>query len=212
MRIAILTSKNQWFEYYAKILSESLGNAKIYNNYENFEGKDDIVFILSYHQLVGKEFLSKNTHNIVIHESLLPEGKGWSPLFWQVLDNKKTIPFTMFEASYDIDDGDIYLVDELKLTGFELNDELRKKQAEKIINMCINFVNNYDKFKSLNKQSGDETFYAKRGLSDSRLDVNKSIKEQFNLLRVVSNKEYPAFFEIDGHKFLLKIERFKDES
>jgi methionyl-tRNA formyltransferase len=212
MRIAILTSKNQWFEYYAKILSESLGNAKIYNNYENFEGKHDIVFILSYHQLVGKEFLSKNTHNIVIHESLLPEGKGWSPLFWQVLDNKKTIPFTMFEASHGIDDGDIYLVDELELTGFELNDELRKKQAEKIINMCINFVNNYDKFKSLNKQSGDETFYAKRGLSDSKLDVNKSIKEQFNLLRVVSNKEYPAFFEIDGHKFLLKIERFKDES
>jgi methionyl-tRNA formyltransferase len=212
MRIAILTSKNQWFEHYVQTLSESLDNAKIFNNHEDFKDKYDIVFILSYHQLVGKEFLSKNTHNIVIHESLLPKGKGWSPFFWQVLDNKRTIPFTMFEASNGIDDGDIYLVDELELTGFELNDELRKKQAEKIINMCINFVNNYDKLKSLNKQSGDETFYAKRGLNDSRLDVNKSIKEQFNLLRVVSNKEYPAFFEIDGHKFLLKIEKFEDAS
>ena len=118
----------------------------------------------------------------------------------------------MFEASDGIDDGDIYFVDELELTGFELNDELRKKQAEKTIDMCMNFVNNYDKFKILNKQSGDETFYPKRSLSDNKLDVNKSINEQFNLLRVVSNDEYPAFFEIDGHKFLLKIERFKDKS
>jgi hypothetical protein len=31
--------------------------------------------------------------------------------------------------------GDIILQDELHLTGYELNDELREKQAKKIINM-----------------------------------------------------------------------------
>jgi len=210
MKIAILTSKNQWFEYYAKILSKSLDNANIYNDHGDLRGKYDIVFILSYHQIVDKGFLSKNKHNIVIHESLLPKGKGWSPLFWQVLDKKKIIPFTMFEASYGIDDGDIYLVDKLELTGFELHDELRKKQAEKTIDMCIKFINNYGKHKILTRQSGDSTFYKKRDSNDSMLDINKSIKEQFNLLRIVNNKEYPAFFEIDGHKFLLKIEKFEN--
>ncbi len=35
----------------------------------------------------------------------------------------------------EMDDGDIILQDELHLTGYELNDELREKQAKKIINM-----------------------------------------------------------------------------
>jgi methionyl-tRNA formyltransferase len=117
----------------------------------------------------------------------------------------------MFEALNDIDGGDIYLLDKLELTGYELNEELKKKQAEKIINMCINFVNNYDTFKTLIKQSGNETFYEKRNKSDSVLDINKSIKEQFNLLRVVDNEKYPAFFEIDGKKYLLKIKEFKQK-
>ena len=36
--------------------------------------------------------------------------------------------------------------------------------------------------------------------------INKTIKEQFNLLRIVNNQEYPAFFEIDGRKYKLTIE------
>ena len=117
----------------------------------------------------------------------------------------------MFEASNGVDGGDIYLVDELELTGFELNDELRKKQANKIIDMCISFVTNYEEYKISRKQSGHETFYAKRGPNDSRLNIHKSIKEQFNLLRIVNNEEYPAFFEVDGRKYLLKIENIEGE-
>ena len=94
MRIAILTSENQWFEDYVQTLSESLDNAPLYNNHKDIKVNYDIVFILGYHQLVGKEFLSSNTHNIVIHESLLPEGKGWAPLFWQILEDKKLISET----------------------------------------------------------------------------------------------------------------------
>ena len=37
-------------------------------------------------------------------------------------------------------------------------------------------------------QTGEESFYSRRWLSDSRLDVNKTIVEQFNLLRVVDNQ------------------------
>jgi len=55
-------------------------------------------------------------------------------------------------------------------------------------------------------QSGVESFYPKRTPKDSNLDINKTIKEQFNLLRIVNNEEFPAFFEIDGHRYALKIE------
>ena len=49
MKIAILTTKNQWFEAYAEALSKQLGNIPIFNNHADFNGKYDVVFILSYH-------------------------------------------------------------------------------------------------------------------------------------------------------------------
>jgi methionyl-tRNA formyltransferase len=207
MNIAILTSAGQWFESYASQLSEKLNGAPIYTNHKDIKQARDIVFILSYHRIIEKKFLIKNKHNIVVHESELPKGKGWAPLFWQVLEGKKEIPFTMFEASDGVDNGDIYFQENLFLTGYELNLELRQKQAELIIKMCLVFVNNYPCYLPATGQEGKESFYRKRLPADSKLDINKTIKEQFNLLRTVNNEEYPAFFEIDGYSYKLRIER-----
>ena len=210
MKIAILTTQNQWFVEYAKQLNNEIKNSKLFfdhNNIKNF----DIVFILSYHNIIPKNILEKNKHNIVIHASSLPQGKGWAPLFWQVLKGAKEILFTMFEASNGVDNGDIYMQKTLKLDGYELNEELREKQARHTINMCKEFINNYDKYKIPTPQSGVESFYPKRTSKDSELNVNKTIKEQFNLFRIVNNEEYPAFFEIDGHRYILKIEFNKNK-
>jgi methionyl-tRNA formyltransferase len=211
MKIAILTTKSQWFEAYAEVLSKQLGSIPIFNNHADFNDKYDIIFILSYYQIIPKEALEKNSHNIVIHESALPKGKGWAPLFWQTLEGKNNIPFTMIEASDGVDSGDIYMQEVLKLTGNELNEELRAKQAKLTIQMCLEFVNSYEKYKIPFKQSGDESFYLKRDKEDSRLDVDKTIKEQFNLLRIVNNSNYPAYFDLDGNRYVLKIELDKSK-
>ena len=211
MKILILTSPNQWFIPYAKQLQEKLPASELLYNHNKIDKVYDIVFILSYHKIIPVEQLEANRHNIVIHASALPKGKGWAPMFWQVLEGKNKIPFTMFEASSGVDDGDIYMQDTLHLTGYELNDVLRDEQANFIIKMCIKFMNNYENYKNTQKQSGEESFYSKRSVKDSELDINKTIKEQFNLLRIVSNDDYPAFFEIDGHKYILKIEEVQDE-
>ena len=206
MNIAILTTLAQWFVPYAKKLNNEIKNSRLFFNHKDLDNSFDIVFILSYHNIISKEFLSKNKHNIVIHASALPKGKGWAPLFWQVLEGVKEIPFTMFEASEGVDNGDIYMQKVLQLTGYELNEELREKQAKHTMNMCIEFVNNYEKYKKATPQNGVESFYPKRDANDSKLDIDKTIKEQFNLLRIVNNDEYPAFFEIDGNRYILKIE------
>lgn len=206
MKILILTSNNQWFIPYAKKLHNEIPESDFLYDYNELNNVYDIVFILSYHKIIPIELLENNGHSIVIHASALPEGKGWAPMFWQVLEGKNKIPFTMFEASSGVDNGDIYMQDTLYLAGYELNEELRDKQGNFIINMCKKFINNYESYKNAKKQSGEESFYSKRSAKDSELDVNKTIKEQFNLLRIVSNDDYPAFFEIDGNKYFIKIE------
>lgn len=211
MKILILTSENQWFIPYAQHLQRALPESELLYSHCEINKVYDIVFILSYHKIIPIKQLKTNGHNIVIHASALPKGKGWAPMFWQVLEGRNKIPFTMFEASSGVDDGDIYMQKTLHLTGYELNDSLREKQANFIINMCLAFINNYEKFKNKKKQSGEETLYPKRTEKNSELDINKTIKEQFNLLRIVSNDNYPAFFEIDGHKYILTIEESKNE-
>lgn len=212
MKIAILTSPNQWFIPYAKELNNQIKNCKLFFNHEDIIKKYDVIFILSYHKIIQKKFLTKNKHNIVVHASDLPNGKGWAPLFWQVIENKNIIPFTMFEASNGVDDGDIYMQKDLTLTGYELNRELRDKQAKHTITMCLEFLNDYENYKKPQKQSGRESFYKKRTKKDSELNINKTINEQFNLLRIVDNESYPAFFYKDNKKYILKIEEVNDEN
>ena len=97
--------------------------------------------------------------------------------------------------------------------GHELLDGLRSALAKTIIKLCNQFVIEYPKIlHNACKQSGKESFYIRRKPEDSRIDVDKSLSEQFQLLRIVDNNEYPAFFELNDHKYILKIEKYdKDQ-
>ena len=213
-KIAILSSENSWIAPYTKELISLFENAnykpKLFFNHKEIEIEFEIVFILGYTKIIEKEYLIKHKHNLVIHESDLPMGKGWAPLFWQILEEKNKVPVVLFEASEKADEGLIYIKDYIQLEGHELNDEIRQKQGKITIKLCLQFLNEYNKLFPL-KQQGKDSFYKKRTPKDSELMVDKTIIEQFNLLRTVNNDEYPAFFNYKGHKYILKIEKEKNE-
>ena len=48
----------------------------------------DLYICLSYSKLLSEKDLSKFKNVLVVHESELPKGKGWSPLSWQILEGK----------------------------------------------------------------------------------------------------------------------------
>ena len=187
---------------------EKLGNVvKIIHSKKELE-KGDIAFFLSCFEIIDEEYLKLNKNNIVVHASDLPKGKGWSPTSWQILEGQKNIPITLFEATNSVDAGDWYIKDVLKLNGYELIDEWQEKLGNKIVEMCTEYVKKYQAIKGIS-QKGTETFYPKRTPKDSELDINKTIKEQFNLLRIVDNENYPAFFKMDGHTYKIQIVRDK---
>jgi len=51
--------------------------------------------------------------------------------------------------------------------------------------------------------------YRRRRPADSRLDPDRTLAEQFELLRVVDNDRYPAFFEWRGRCYEVKINQQK---
>ena len=117
----------------------------------------------------------------------------------------------MFEATDAVDAGDIYIKDKISLQGHELIDEWQDILGNKIVSMCCQFIDNYPSILNQKvKQNGAESFYRRRTPKDSQLDINKSIKEQFNLFRIVDNNKYPAYFDFNGHRYILKI--FEDKN
>ena len=211
MNITILTDNpNSWIIPYVNQLKDHLINLHFNVTHITNHGdikKGDIMFILSCEKILPKEKLNFHEHNIVVHPSKLPEGKGWSPLAWQVLEGKNDIPITLFEATEEVDSGKIYLTDVIRLDGTELNDEIKHKQGEITLELILKYIDNLDI--SGYTREGKESFYRKFKKEDNRLDVTKTIEEQFNILRIVDNSRYPAFFELNGQEYIIKIYKNK---
>lgn len=174
----------------------------IHNSKEVEQG--DILFLLSCQNIFKDLHLNKN--NIVIHASDLPKGRGWSPMTWQILEGKNEITVSLFEATSKVDAGVIYLQEKLIFEGHELLPELQEKLSNVIVKLAKKFVEIYPKIEG-KEQIGEPTYYPKRTPKDSELDIHKTIEEQFNLLRVCDNEQYPAFFIKNGMKYILKIEK-----
>jgi len=207
LHIQILTDKNSWTVYYAdnlgKLLKRKNHQAKLIYSESKVEN-GDILIIFGWYKIIPKNILNRNKYNLVVHPSALPKGKGCSPLTWQILEDKNKIPITLFEAVEQVDAGDIYFKDIMYFQGHELLDELKKQQGKKSIEIIYKFIQHYPNIKGV-KQKGKSNYYSRRTQKDSEIDINKSIKEQFNLLRIVDNKNYPAFFWHKGHKYILNI-------
>lgn len=208
MKVQVLVdTPSSWIIPYAKQLVERINKfghqANFLSTHEEVE-KGDILALLSCEKLFKD--LELNTYNLVVHESDLPKGKGWSPLTWQILEGKNKIPVTLFEADKKVDSGPIYDQKIISFEGHELLPELKHMQGEATVELIMNFIEKYPNVKG-NEQKGESSYYPKRTIEDSELDTSKSVDELFNLLRVCDNSRYPAYFEKKGIKYYLKIEK-----
>lgn len=211
MKISIVTDHDSWINDYIPLYIEKLNS----NSHKVIWIHDikktpfgDICILLGCGQYMGGEIRKKNRNNVVVHESAVPQGKGWSPLTWQIIEGKNIIPISIFEVEKDIDSGQIYFQKELKYQGNELINEIRKKQATMSFQLCDLLIDDYPKsVQNGMLQKGNSTYYERRNHDDSELDINKTIVENFNLLRTVDNERYPAFFNYKNCKYTLKIEK-----
>ena len=134
----------------------------------------------------------------------MPKGRGFAPIQNTILSGSNELTFSIIEAKSEVDSGRIFLQKKIKLDGSELYDELRKIQGRETLNLINSFLSKFPDLAPVD-QKGRATYFPRRTPNDSELDVSKSILEQFNILRVVNNEEWPAFFYYQGKKFILKI-------
>ena len=202
----LLDKSNLWFEKQLRNYDFKLDSKYIFkvskspNNIKN----QNIVFPLSYTRILPESFLQKNDLVLIAHSSKLPKDKGFSPLQYQILKNKNKIYMSLIKASKKVDAGPIYFQNSFILNGTELYDEIRNIQGLQFLKIIKKFLVKYPNVKS-KKQNEKGNFNRRRYPKDSLLNINKTIRKQFNHLRINNNKLYPSFFYFKGHKYIIKI-------
>jgi len=209
--IAILSDRDSWMnDHVSTLWAEwlSSGHRVLWVHDEAALRPASFCFLLGCGQIVPAETRARFLHTLVVHESELPEGRGWSPLTWQIVEGKSRIPVTLLEAAEKVDSGAIYAQDWLTFAGHELVDELRAAAGASALALCRRFVAEYPG--SAHKgvpQQGSGSYYRRRTPADSRLAISEGLEAQLDLLRVVDNERYPAFFDSRGNRYVLAIRK-----
>lgn len=212
--VSVCVDTPGWFDPFAeRLVADALaaGDRAIFVRDSRDVRDGGVAFYLSCMKLVPATTLRRNNLNVVVHASALPKGRGFSPVVWQVLEGADTIPVTMIEAAEGADTGPVLMTDELVLQGHELNSEIRAALGDLIVRMCMRLLD-ADRLPFGLAQTGEPTWYPRRRSEDSRIDPSRSIADQFDLLRVVDNTRYPAFFDYRGKRYILKIEKDCDQT
>lgn len=170
----------------------------------------DLLFLVSCAHIVRDEDRRRYGATLVLHASDLPQGRGWSPHVWAIVGGASRVPVCLLEARDPVDTGDVWLRTTFDLEGHELLPEINEKLFAAELGLMTEAVEQFGSLQPV-PQAGDPGPYMKKRTPDhSRLDPDLPIAQQFDLLRVVDNERYPAFFDYRGKRYNLRIEKADD--
>lgn len=185
--------------------------ARLCTNSEELRG-GDFLFLISCQELIGEPIRTRYRHSLVVHASDLPQGRGMSPHVWQILAGMNEITVSLLQAADPFDTGAIWAKRSFKLEGHELCDEINAALFAQEIALMDWALAHCDSL-SPQEQVGTPTYYKRRTPDDCRIAPEKSLAEQFDLLRTADPARYPAFFDFRGCRFqitLSKQERIRE--
>ena len=82
LSIVLCTDESSWINHYVPDAQEAwkkLGHDVHWVHSSTGQLSGDICFYLSYSRIVDSNALGRFRNNLVVHESALPLGRGWSP-------------------------------------------------------------------------------------------------------------------------------------
>lgn len=206
-RVAVLVDNDSWILPYVERLVHEISHegdaARLVRRAEDLP-EGDVAFLLGCVRIVPQRLLRRSRFNLVVHESDLPNGRGFSPMTWQILEGRTIIPICLFNATGNADAGPIIYRDTIALEGNETYDEWRKIQGEKTLELCRRFLDEPTPPEGY-ERTGEPTFYRRRTPSDSQLIPDRTIADQFDLLRVADPDKYPAYFRYRGRRFIVRL-------
>ena len=168
----------------------------------------DLLFLISCNEIVAASILRQYKKSLVIHASDLPQGRGWSPHVWQILEGKSLIKVTLLEAADKVDSGDIWHQVDCEIPRSATWDEINHALFEAELELMDYAATHFDTCRPRKQDpTVAPTYYERRRPSDSEIDPTLSIEAQFDRIRVADPVRFPAFFRLHGATYRIHLER-----
>lgn len=180
----------------------------LFTSINEVSARGDILFLVSCTEIVKIRHRELFDHTLVLHASDLPKNRGWSPHIWAVINGESKIVLSLLEAEDKVDTGRIWKKIDIQLDGTELYDEINKKLFDAELLLLSWACENINSVKPQAQDEIASNYLRKRTPEDSELNINQSLKEQFNQLRVCDPERFPAYFYINGCKYKIKVEKY----
>ena len=176
----LFDKKNDWLKSFVPSNLSSFKGVTIKVSYNYLEILSyDIVFVLGYTKILPNNFIKGNKLVLLVHESDLPEGRGFAPVQWQILEGKSKIVVSLIEMTQEVDAGCIVEQTMIEFDGTELFQEIRRMQAEATFALIKKFLTSYPVF-SRRVQRGEPTYYPKRTFIGFRDKCRLKYKGKFS--------------------------------
>lgn len=169
----------------------------------------DILFLVSCGEIVTAKDRAPYGVSLVLHASDLPKGRGWSPHIWELAAGSSHITLSLLEAQDKVDSGKIWKKVHIPVPSTALWDEINHLLFTAEVQLMDFALLSYGHIQPQEQPAGVEpTYFRLRTPQDSRIDPDKTLAEQFDLIRVCDPDRFPAFFEHRGQRYVLKLEKF----
>jgi methionyl-tRNA formyltransferase len=211
MQISLLCSDDQHpvNDYLNRWISEQQGvhSVELVRKKSELSG-GDILFLISCKEIVGSADRFAYRATLVLHASDLPRGRGWSPHIWQLIEGADEITVSLLEAEDKVDSGRIWKKLKFHVPKHVLWDEINSLLFDAELKLIDFAVSEFEQIcPTVQDATIEPSYYPRRTSADSQIDPSQSIASQFDRIRVCDPNRFPAFFELQGKKYKLILEK-----
>ena len=176
--------------------------AYIKDEYEFFKGIEaDMIVTAAYGQFIPTKILNLYKKCINVHGSLLPKHRGGAPIQRSIINGDEKTGVTIMQMVKKMDAGCMYASKEIPILESDNNSSLFQKLS--IIGKDLLLDNIEDIYNDINigiPQNEDEATFSPNILpSEEKIDLCKSAKDVFNLIRGLAD-EPGAYIEHNGNR------------
>lgn len=169
------------------------------------------VLMCVYNKVLSNELLSSIPEFYNIHHGDLPRWRGSSSSEWAVISGRNEITLTLHEVVPELDSGDIFWQDRIRISDDETIVDMRRKMNESLrenLGIVYAKILNHGKYPKLDdvvyrrKQEGKSTYTVRiQGMDCLIVDWGRPARQIYNFIRGLCDSELePAFTFYRGEK------------
>ena len=135
---------------------------------------------------------------------MLPKYKGGAPLVWQIINNEKSVGYTIFKINSGIDSGDIIFQESIKITRTQYINDIMNRLELKIINFFeSSFLKTLMKKNFIKMPINQNKIYSQRKPTDGKINWNDCSEKIYNFIRAQSYPYPGAFCYFNDIKYII---------